>query len=199
MKRASTVEEYIRNAEQWRDELVRLRDILCATELEETVKWGAPCYTFAGSNVVGLASFKSYFGLWFHQGALLRDEKKVLVNAQQGTTRALRQWRMHSVGDIKPRIVKAYVREAIQLVRDGQRIRPRRKKRLVMPPELTAALAANPKAQKEFAEFRTGIQREYADYVANAKRADTKERRLEKIMPMIAAGIGLNDKYRQSR
>ena len=68
MKRYKTVDDYVANAEQWQDELERLRGILRSTELTEGVKWGAPCYTFDGQNVVGLAGFKSCFGLWFHQG-----------------------------------------------------------------------------------------------------------------------------------
>lgn len=102
MKRYKTVDDYVANAEQWQDELERLRGILRSTELTEDVKWGAPCYTFDGQNVVGLAGFKSYFGLWFHQGALLNDKNKALINAQEGATKALRQWRMNSAREIEP-------------------------------------------------------------------------------------------------
>ena len=119
MKRYKTVDDYIAHAAQWQDELRRLREILQSTELTEDVKWGAPCYTFDKKNVVGILGFKSYFGFWFHQGVLLEDRKKVLINAQEGKTKALRQWRMNSPNDIKPATIKAYVREAIQLVKDG--------------------------------------------------------------------------------
>jgi uncharacterized protein YdeI (YjbR/CyaY-like superfamily) len=94
MKRANSVDEYIADAGTWKNELKRLREILRSTELKEEVKWGGPCYTCDGKNVVGIAGFKSYFGLWFHQGALLKDPKKVLMNAQEGKTKAMRQWRM---------------------------------------------------------------------------------------------------------
>lgn len=70
-------------------------------------------------NVVGILGFKPYFGFWFHQGVLLEDRKKVLINAQEGKTKALRQWRMNSPNDIKSATIKAYVGEAIQLVKDG--------------------------------------------------------------------------------
>ena len=93
----------------------RLRAILDATPLTAEIKWGAPCYTFNGKNVVGLMAFKSYFGLWFHQGVALKDEASVLINAQEGKTKALRQWRMTSVKDIKPAIVKRYLKEAIEI------------------------------------------------------------------------------------
>ena len=92
--------------------------------LVEDIKWGAPCNTFNGKNVVGMASFKDYFGLWFHQGVLLTDGKGVLINAQEGTTRALRQWRMNSAREIKSSTIKACVKEAIQIVKDGRSIGP---------------------------------------------------------------------------
>ena len=96
MKRYKAVDDYVASRQLWQDEIKRLREILLSTNLTEEVKWGGPCYTYDGKNVVGLAGFKSCFGLWFHQGALLKDKKRVLINAQEGTTKALRQWRMRS-------------------------------------------------------------------------------------------------------
>jgi uncharacterized protein YdeI (YjbR/CyaY-like superfamily) len=129
MKRFKTVDEYVASREHWQDEIRRVREILLSTPLTEDVKWGAPCYTFDDKNVVGIGGFKSYFGLWFFHGASLKDPKKVLINAQEGKTKALRQWRMKSAKEIKPAVIRAYVREAIQLVRDGQKIGPQKKKR----------------------------------------------------------------------
>ncbi len=197
MKRAKSVDEYIADAGIWKSELKRLREILQSTELEEDVKWGGPCYTYNGKNVVGIAGFKSYFGLWFHQGALLKDRKKVLMNAQEGKTKALRQWRMQTAKDIKPTIIKSYVGEAIKLAKEGRQIAPSRKKSLLVPAELKKALDANRQASENFKNMRLGLQTEYADYITDAKRDDTKLRRLQKIMPMIMAGSGLHDKYRQ--
>lgn len=196
MKRNKTVDEYMKNAELWRDEQQRLREILLSTGLEEDVKWGGPVYTVNGQNVVGIGGFKSYFGLWFFQGALLKDDRKLLINAQEGTTKALRQWRMQSPKDIKPAVIKAYAREAMELAMAGRKIGPQRKKPIVIPPELKNALAKNAKARKGFDALRPGLQREYTDYVTSAKREDTKKKRIEKILPMITAGKGLNDKYR---
>jgi uncharacterized protein YdeI (YjbR/CyaY-like superfamily) len=196
MKRYKKVDDYIANAEQWQGELGRLREILQSTELTEDVKWGAPCYTYDGQNVIGIGGFKSYFGLWFHQGVLLQDKNNVLINAQEGTTKALRQWRMHSARDIRPSLIRAYVREAISLVREGKKIGPQKRKPLVVPPELKQALAKNVTARKGFTELRLGLQREYTDHIASAKREETKTKRIEKILPMIAAGKGLHDKYR---
>ena len=196
MKRYKTVDDYVAGRELWQDEIRRLRKILLTTELTEEVKWGGPCYTYDGQNVVGIGGFKSYFGLWFHQGVLLKDKEAVLINAQEGTTKALRQWRMHSSKDIKPAIIKAYVKEAISLVEAGKKIGPQKKKPLVVPSELKQALAKNVKAQKGFGALSLGLQREYTDHIASAKREETKKKRIEKILPMMAAGKGLHDKYR---
>lgn len=196
MKRSKTPDDFYKEAKLWRGDLARLREIIQTTELIEEIKWGAPCYTLNGKNIVGVGRFKSYFGVWFHQGALLTDKNKVLINAQEGKTKALRQWRMNSAGEIKPRIIKAYLNEAIELARTGREVVPTRGKLIVVPPELKHVLAANKKKQVAFDKLRPGQRREYADYIADAKRAETKQRRIEKIMPMIAAGGGLNDKYR---
>jgi uncharacterized protein YdeI (YjbR/CyaY-like superfamily) len=197
MKRSKSVDDYIRESAFWQAELKRLREILKKTELTEEIKWGGPCYTYDGKNVVGLGAFKSYVGLWFHQGALLKDDKKRLINAQEGKTRALRQWRMTSASDIKPAIIKAYVNEAIQLVKSGKGIGPAKKKPVVVPPELENVLRKDQTSGKKFHGLTPGRQREYAEYIAEATRAETKQTRLAKILPMVKAGIGLNDKYRK--
>lgn len=196
MKRFKTVDDYIAGSETWSSELERLREILHATDLVEDVKWGAPCYTYSGKNAVGMMAFKDYFGLWFHQGALIDDTEGVLVNAQEGKTKALRQWRMSSRKEIKARAIKNYVKQAIDVIEEGREIKPARKTSLRVPTELTQALAKNAKAKTAFGKLTPGRQREYAEYIAEAKRDATKETRLQKILPMIAAGQGLHDKYR---
>ncbi len=196
MKRYKTVDDYISNAGDWQSALEQLRGILHSTPLVEEVKWGAPCYTHDGKNVVGLAAFKGWVCLWFHQGALLKDPSKVLVNAQEGKTKALRQWRMTSARDIKPGIIKRYVKEAIGLVDAGKEIKPARGKAIAMPDELGTAMRRYKGATAGFRSLTPGKQREYTEYIATAKRDDTKQKRIDKVLPMIAAGIGLNDKYR---
>ncbi len=191
-----TPDDYFKNADKWREELLAVRKVLLSTGLHEEIKWGSPFYTLDGKHIVGLTAFKNYFCLWFPQGALLKDEKKVLINAQEGVTKAQRQWRMAGAKDIKPAVIKAYVKEAAALARDGKEMKPQRKGPPAIPAELKAALSRNKRAGAAFGKMTPGKQREYADYIAEAKQAATKERRLEKILPMIAAGGGLNDKYK---
>jgi uncharacterized protein YdeI (YjbR/CyaY-like superfamily) len=196
MTKPRSVDEYIASAPYWQDELRQLRRILRSTPLEETVKWGAPCYTYAGKNIVGLGAFKSYVGLWFHQGALLSDPEGVLISAQAGRTRALRQWRFGSKRDIKVRAVRAYVNEAIELQRQGRAIKPDRSRPVVVPADLKAALAKSKRASAAFERLTKGRRREYADYVGEAKRQATRRDRVKKVIPMIVAGKGLNDRHR---
>ncbi len=196
MKKAASADAYYAQAQPWHDEQKRLRELVLAAGLTEEVKWGGPCYTCNGQNVVGVGGFKSYFGLWFHQGALLADSENVLINAQEGKTRALRQWRMTSPDQIKPRVIAKYLKEAKALAEAGKRIEPRRARPITVPPELKNAMAADTTAGAAFEKLRPGQRREYAEYVTEARRADTKQKRIAKILPMIAAGAGLNDRYR---
>ena len=196
MQRFKSVDAYIAGNPQWQAELESLRKILVSTQLEETVKWGAPCYTYGGKNLVGIGAFKSYVGLWFHQGALLSDPEGVLINAQDGKTKALRQWRFESKREIKTRLIKSYVKEAIELQEGGATIKPERGKPVVVPTELQSVLDKKKRLANAFEGLTPGKRREYATYVAEAKRADTKQKRIDKITPMILAGQGLNDRYR---
>lgn len=196
MKSFKTVDDYIENARRWKDELAQLRKILLDTGLSEEVKWGGPIYTYKGKNIAGIAGFKSYFGLWFHQGALLKDHRKKLINAQEGVTKALRQWRFSSAKEIDAKTIKAYVKEAIRNAEAGEEIKPVKKKEAIVSKELNKALKINPKALKQFQQFTDAKKREYAEYIEEAAMLETKQRRLEKIIPMIIQGKGLNDKYK---
>ena len=196
MKRYKTVDEYISSSKQWNNELQELRKIILNTDLEETVKWGAPVYTFDNKNVVGLGAFKSYVGLWFFQGALLKDKRKKLVSAQEGVTKALRQWRFNSVDEIDDKIVLEYVNEAIKNQKEGKEIKPSKKSAIKVPKELTELFKKNRKLKKSFDHLTPFKQREYCDYIEGAKREATINSRMEKIIPMILKGVGLHDKYR---
>ena len=181
---------------EWQPELIKLREIIQSTELIETVKWGAPVYTVGGKNVVGLGAFKSYVGVWFFQGALLADQAGKLMNAQEGKTKAMRQWRFYSLEEIDENLVKVYLEEAIQNQRQGKGVKPVKNKPLVIPDELKEAFTTNPALQENFSQLTLSKQREYTDHINEAKREETKQKRLEKIIPMILERKGLHDKYR---
>lgn len=192
------VTEYILKNEKWTQELNLLRSFLLENDLEETVKWSAPTYVYKGKNIIGIAAFKNYVGLWFHQGVFLKDEAKVLFNAQEGKTKALRQWRFHSIKEIDVKLVKSYILEAMQNAEEGKAIKPTRKaKPLVIPELLQNKLSEDDELQDSFTNFTLSKKREFTEYIETAKREATKVSRLEKIIPMIKNGIGLNDKYRK--
>ena len=191
-----TVDDYLIDITHWQDELLTLRRILLSTALKETLKWGMPCYTYDGKNIVGMAGFKSYFGLWFHQGVFLSDPERVLINAQAEKTKALRQWRMTSSRDIKADIIKAYIVESIEHSKAGKKISPAPPRQLNLPTQLKLALKNDRALKTAFENFRTAQQCDFADYISSAKQEATKQRRLEKIIPLIQDGMGLNDKYK---
>jgi len=196
MKTTKTADEIL-SALNFSSELKTLRKIILSTGLEETIKWGGPVYTYEGKNVVGIAGFKEHFGLWFFQGGLLADKHEKLMNAQEGKTKAMRQWQMTSKADIDKPLLLTYLNEAIENEKKGIRIvadKPIRKAPL-LPVELKTALAASLKLKTAFEKLTPGKQKDYAEYIASAKQAETKVTRIQKIKPMILAGVGLNDKY----
>ncbi len=196
MIREKTVDNYINNSELWDLELRALRSILLDAGLDECIKWGAPCYMLNGQNLVGINGFKSYFGLWFYQGALLKDRAGVLINAQEGKTTAMRQWRMSSAQDINPELIRQYLGETIAHCKAGRKVKMPAKKPVIIPPELTEAFGKDKAIKTVFDTMSLSCRREYSDYISAAKQDATKQRRLAKILPMIKAGGGLHDKYK---
>lgn len=179
----------------WSEELGLLREILAKTTLEATTKWGGEIYTFNGKNVVGIGGFKNYFTIWFFNGVFLTDPMKVLVNAQEGVTKSLRQWRFNSRDEINEPAILSYIAEAIENEKLGKKLAPV-KKETIISDFFQNQLLADLELKKHFEKLTPGKQREYLEYIDTAKREETKHARMEKIKPMILSGIGLNDKYK---
>lgn len=112
-EKAKRVETYFESQTIWENEQAALRDILKSFPLSEAIKWRFPTYSLGKTNLIGIGGFKSYFGLWFFEGAKLDDPHNVLINAQPGKTKMMRQWRMHHFDDINPEHIKAYIAETI--------------------------------------------------------------------------------------
>ena len=198
MKKVSSVDEYIEACSYFGEGLSILRQIIGTTELEETLKWNSPVYTLKGKNVLGISAFKNHFGIWFFNGVFLKDKKQLLVAAQE-TTKALRQMRFESIAEIDKNTVLAYIREAIENQKLGKELKPERKgKTLVIAKELKNALKKDRGLGEAFKNLTPYKQREYAEYIDEAKRAETKQKRLDKIIPMILKGLGINDRYKNS-
>jgi len=197
MKMAKSIDEFFSTTRE-PEALHLLQELALSTGLIEKLKWGIPTFTSDGKNIVGIAAFKSYIGLWFYQGVFLKDKKKKLVNAQEGTTKAMRQWRFQSLAEIKAdeKLIVAYIKEAIVNHKAGKAIKPERSTSFEIPELLKEAFNNDLALKSAFEQLTPGKRKEYALYVSGAKREETKANRVAKISPMIKSGVGLNDKYK---
>lgn len=180
---------------QWENEIEQLHAIIRKTSLVETTKWGGSVYTHKNKNVVGIGGFKSYFGIWFYNGVFLKDEKKLLINANEENTKSLRQMRFTSVNEIDEKLILYYINEAIEIEEKGLVI-PKEKKETIIPELLQNEMDKNQELLSKFNAFSPYKQREFIEHLTSAKQEKTQLARLEKIIPQIIEGKGLNDKYR---
>lgn len=195
------IEEYFTNDALHPEAMNLLRRIILSFPFEETVKWAFPVYTVDGKNVIGLGDFKAYVGIWFFQGVYLKDESNQLVNAQEGKTHGMRQWRFNTLEEIKANedLIRNYIQEAIDNQLAGKEYKPQHKtpKPLVIPEELQEAIDSIEGLKDSFEALSLSNRRDFAEHISKAKRVETKLSRLEKIIPMISRGEGLNDKYKR--
>lgn len=182
---------------KWREEVALIKSIIQKSGLRETIKWGTEVYTHNGKNVVGVVGFKNHFTLWFYNGVFLQDNHRVLISAQDGKTKALRQWRFTSMDEIDEKLILEYIREAIRNEEAGRVWKPQKSKPADVPGILQNAIDKNQKLKKAFSKLPPYKQKEYIEHIDSAKREGTKQSRLEKIKPMILHGVGLHDKYKK--
>lgn len=190
----SKVDEYLRNATRWREEMERLRRILLGSALTEELKWGKPCYTFHDTNVVLIVGFKEYCALLFCKGALLKDARGILVKAGEHT-QAARQIRFTSLKEIvelEP-VLKAYVAEAVEAEKAGLTVTYKKISEFSLPEEFQTKLDESPALQAAFHALTPGRQRAYLLHFSAPKQSKTRESRIEKWMPQILNGKGMND------
>ncbi|WP_126971034.1 YdeI/OmpD-associated family protein [Gynurincola endophyticus] len=181
---------------QWTKELKLLANILNKSGLEKSIKWGAEVFTYEGKNVVSYGGFKNYFTVWFYNGVFLKDKYKVLVNAQEGKTKSLRQWRFTSIDEVEEKKILEYIKEAVEIEKKGLKIKPEKFQPVSLPVLLINAFKAEKTLKPAFEKLTPGKQKEYILYIEEAKQEKTKIARVEKIIPMILGGVGLNDKYK---
>ena len=185
---------YFEKEGRWKKELEKLRTIVLDCGLDEELKWGVPCYTYMKSNIVLMHVFKEYCALLFFKGALLSDSNGILVQ-QTKNVQAARQIRFTSLKEIvKPeRILKAYIYEAIEIEKAGLKVKLKKTADFNMPAEFQNKLNKSNKLKKAFDSLTPGRQKGYLLYFSAAKQAKTRESRIEKYIPQILKGIGLND------
>jgi uncharacterized protein YdeI (YjbR/CyaY-like superfamily) len=178
----------------WAAELAALRGLVLEAGLTEECKWGVPCYTINGGNVVIIHSFKEYCALLFFKGALLKDAKGLLIQ-QTENVQAGRQLRFTDVRDIVKlkTTIKAYLQEAIAVEKAGLKVAMKPTAEFAMPDEFQAKLNESPALKTAFEALTPGRQRAYLLHFAAAKQAKTREARIEKCTPQILNGKGLLD------
>jgi uncharacterized protein YdeI (YjbR/CyaY-like superfamily) len=188
------VDWYFNKAEKWQEEIKKLRKIVLDCPLTEELKWGVPCYTFQKSNIVLIHVFKEYCAVLFVKGALLQDIHGVLIQ-QTENVQAARQMRFTNVQEIvklEP-ILKAYIQEAIEAEKTGLKVNYKKATEFNVPEEFISKLEQVPGLQDAFEALTPGRQRAYLLYFSAPKQSKTREARIEKCMPQILEGKGLND------
>ncbi|OJV13049.1 MAG: hypothetical protein BGO21_04795 [Dyadobacter sp. 50-39] len=186
------VDAYVVQARQWQEVIEQLRAIALDCGLTEEFKWGKPCYSFEGTNIVVIQGFKAYCAILFMKGYLLSDPENVLIKTGENT-KVGRQIRFATAEDVlalEP-VLKAYIREAIQAEQSGLKVELN--KTLPAPPELQSAFDEIPALKKAFDALTPGRQRAYIIYFSASKQSQTRQLRIEKNIERILNGKGLND------
>ena len=196
MKDKEKIDAYYAKEQPFKEGIGLLRKLTLKTTLTENFKWGSPVYTIDNKNVLGILAFKNHFGIWFFQGVFLSDPMKVLVNAQEGKTKAMRHWMFNSIDDIDEETVLSYFQEAISNQKKGKVYLPKKQNNTTLPPLLNDAMEKNAELKRNYNQLSPYKQREYCEYISDAKQERTKRNRLEKCIPLILKGKGLHDRFR---
>jgi uncharacterized protein YdeI (YjbR/CyaY-like superfamily) len=193
-KANTKVDDFIASAKKWQEEFRKLRAILLDSELTEEFKWSQPCYTFEGKNVVVIGGLKESCALAFFKGALLKDIHGVLTRPGQHS-QSTRWFKFASVGEIAEMksVVKAYIREAIEVEKAGLKVKLKKTSDLKFPEELQIMLDEFPDFRAAFDTLTPGRQRAYIYHFSAPKQPKTREARVQKFMPHILKGKGLLD------
>ena len=193
-KREPRVDAYIAKSADFAKPILRyLREVVhdACPPAEETIKWGFPHFTYEGI-ICGMAAFKEHCALVLWKGSLIVGDGDRDAMGHLGKIRKL--------SDLPPkRVLASYIKQAMKLneagVKSPTRSKPKAKKPVVIPPELNLALTRNKKAAAIFDAFPPSHRREYAEWIAEAKGADTRERRAKQAIEWISSGKSRNWKY----
>ena len=188
------VDWYFDEAEKWKVESERLREIILDCGLTEELRWGKPCYTSEGNNIVLIHGFKEYCAALFFKGVLLKDSKRILIQQTEHVqvARQIRFTRLEEIIELEP-VLKAYIKEAIEVEKAGLQVKLKKTSDFKVPEEFQKKLDEIPALKKAFTALTPGRQRGYLFYFSAAKQSQTREARVEKCMPQILQGKGLDD------
>lgn len=185
---------YFEKDNKWQAELRALRDVVLDTHLTEELKWGVPCYTYNKRNVVLIHDFKEYCALLFVKGALLQDPAGILIQ-QTENVQSARQVRFTDLKQIKKLAptLKKYIYEAVKAEEAGLKVPMKKTTAFALPEEFARRLQSNAELKAAFEALTPGRQRGYLLHFASAKQSQTRESRIDKCIPAILDGKGLND------
>lgn len=188
------VDFFFTKAKQWKKEFEAMRAIALDCNLTEELKWGQACYTFENKNIVLIHGFKEYCAFLFFKGALLKDPKNILIQ-QTKNVQAARQIRFTNVGEITKlkATLKSYIYEAVAVEEAGLKVAFKKTSDVEVPEEFQNKLDKKPALKKAFDALTPGRQRAYLFYFGSAKQSKTREARIEKYLPKIMEGKGLDD------
>ncbi|MDN4011623.1 YdeI/OmpD-associated family protein [Chryseobacterium gambrini] len=188
------VDFFFNKTGQWQAEFEKLRTIALKTELTEDLKWGCPCYTYEGKNIFLIHGFKEYCALLFFKGALMKDAENILIQ-QTENVQAARQIRFTNLQQIidLEHVLNDYIFEAVEIEESGVKVEMKKTNEFNIPEEFAQKLNENPELQKAFETLTQGRQRAYLLYFSSAKQPKTRISRIEKYIPEILNGKGLND------
>lgn len=190
----SNVNWYFSEAGKWKEEIEELRKIVLSKGLNEELKWGCPCYTFERKNIVLIHVFKEYCALLFFKGALLNDNDGVLIQ-QTKNVQSARQMRFTDISAVNERksTIQSFIDKAIKVERAGWQVPLKETKEFDMPEEFENKLKESFDLKRAFEALTPGRQRGYLLYFSQAKQSKTRLSRIEKAIPQIFDGKGLND------
>lgn len=188
------VDFYFSKSNKWQSELEQLRKIALDCQLTEELKWGTPCYTLQGKNIVLIHDFKEYCALLFFKGALLSNSDGILIQQSKNVqaARHIRFTNVHEIVEIQA-ILKATIYEAIEVERAGLEVKFKKTEEFILVAEFQKKLDELPKLKTAFEALTPGRQRAYMLHFSSPKQSKTRESRVEKCIPQILEGKGLND------
>jgi uncharacterized protein YdeI (YjbR/CyaY-like superfamily) len=194
------IDAYFDSVQNWQQELEKLRTIILDCGLTEELKWGLPCYTFENTNVVILNPLKEYCALGFFKGALLYDANDILQKPGEHTqaVRLIRFTRVKEIAAMES-VLKAYIYEAIELERADLHVKLKKTSEYDVPEEFQRRLNKNPALKNAFEALTPGRQRGYLLHFSAPKQSETRESRIEKCIPLILKGKGLNDDFNDKK
>jgi uncharacterized protein YdeI (YjbR/CyaY-like superfamily) len=188
------VDFYFNKNEKWQEEIKKLRTIALDCMLTEELKWGCPCYTLGDSNIVLIHVFKEYCAFLFFKGVLLNDANGILIQ-QTENVQAARQIRFTNIKEIVENepVLKTYIYEAIEVEKAGLKVNLKKTTEFKVAEEFQTKLNDSSKLKTAFESLTPGRQKAYLLYFSAAKQSKTREARIEKYIPEILNGKGLDD------